>query len=222
MRAGATFLVFILTLIVPATSLAQAGLADPPAPRMPALGAPSAPAAAAPTPAPARSPVYLDSLPPPKRLQEPGSHWYGWEIILSDVASLSVLGIGAASGDDAGASMGISILGYVFVPPTLHLAHNNYGRAGLSLLTRIGFPVVGALIGYEDENCSSSSDRSCGSDGAVIGGIVGLGTAMILDAALLARDYAPKDQAPSSASMRWTLAPSMGKSRGGLSFGGVF
>ena len=52
---------------------------------------------------------------------------------------------------------------------------------------RVGTPLVFAGIGIGLENCGND-DVFCGLGGLIIGGVVGIATAVALDSAVLARD----------------------------------
>src|SRR3954463_1064580 len=49
--------------------------------------------------------------------------------------------------------MGIGIGGYFLGGPIVHLAHKEYARAGVSLLVRLGLPMVGGAIGARFATC---------------------------------------------------------------------
>lgn len=81
---------------------------------------------------------------------------------------------------------------YALTGPVTHLAHDRYGRAGLSLGARLIAPPLGALVGAAavaaldlDDGPRSPTDHSHVSDatvtGAVVGALVASASAMALD-----------------------------------------
>jgi len=93
--------------------------------------------------------------PAPPKPKPPPEHWYGWQLLLSDAASLAFYSSSVRF--DAG---GIgSVVGFVAVPPVIHLLHGQGGHAALSAGLRLGLPVLGAVaFGYT--TCGKSSSDS--------------------------------------------------------------
>src|SRR5262245_3787576 len=60
----------------------------------------------------------------------PAEHWYGWQILLSDLASLT-LGVASQQSIVFGA-------GYIAAPPLIHVLHGQGTRALASAGMRIG------------------------------------------------------------------------------------
>jgi len=109
----------------------------------------------------------------------PVGRWYGWQILLCDVAAE---GFGVA----ALASHSVALLVpsgaiHVLGGPIVHWAHGNVGRGFASLGLRLVLPTAGALIGVAAKS---------GSAAAIGGGIGGL-LAIVLDVSVLARDTRP-------------------------------
>jgi hypothetical protein len=132
-------------------------------------------------PAPLNNEVML--VAPPTLREEPRvpppptqRHWYGYQLMLSDAASIALIA-GAAGG---GATAGLGGVSFFFGGSVIHGVHKQAGWAVASPLMRAGFTVVGALVGMTAENCSSS-DNFCGLGGLAVGGGLGLLTAMIVD-----------------------------------------
>jgi hypothetical protein len=73
-----------------------------------------------------------------------------------------------------------SLVTYVIGPPLHHLQRGNPRGAMRSALARLGLPIAGALVAH-------LSDRQASDDRAVIGAVIGVGAAMIVDAAVIAR-----------------------------------
>ena len=117
---------------------------------------------------------------PPARI----NRFYGWQIVIVDVSSLLVTVAGGAAASDGVAALGVT--GYVLGGPIVHFAHGNVGRGFGSLGLRVGAPILGAGIGAASANCHGGD--FCGMREAVVGGLVGAAVAVVLDAAVLARD----------------------------------
>jgi hypothetical protein len=137
--------------------------ATTPAPTLSAPGGPPAPAQG-PAPRPAAStwltisdaelaaePREQPARPKPK---PPPQHWYGWQLLLADAATLSLYA--TSDGADAGVAC---VIGYAAIPPAIHFLHGQGGRAALSAGMRLGLPVLGAVaFGYTTCGKSSSDD----------------------------------------------------------------
>lgn len=112
--------------------------------------------------------------------------WYGWQTLVADGAAL-VTGIAGAhfSSEELGY---LTVGGYVLGGPIVHLTRENFGRAGASLALRVGLPLTFASVGAAAADCEGSEELFCGIGEVVIGGLIGVTTAIALDAAVLARD----------------------------------
>jgi hypothetical protein len=100
--------------------------------------------------------------------------WYGYQIMAADLASagLAIFGSQAAVGE----------IGLLVGPSVIHGIHGRTGLAITSPVLRVLLPVAGALIGASATPCSNTQDdSSCAMGGAILGGGIGLLTAMILD-----------------------------------------
>ncbi|HET7500094.1 MAG TPA: hypothetical protein VFK02_03800 [Kofleriaceae bacterium] len=138
-------------------------------------------------PAPAFAPPGMVAPRPQDEVRIETEH-YGWQIVVSDV-----LAIGLAVTND-GTAVPLGGLTYLLGGPIIHGMHGEGGRAAGSLALRVGLPVLGALAGrkllrpgsgcaQDDEGCGESPEIG----GLIVGGAIGLATAMIVDAALVAR-----------------------------------
>jgi hypothetical protein len=120
------------------------------------------------------------------------TRWYGWQTLLADGASVAMFvgGAGAESGELALAGLG----GLLLAAPIVHFSHRNVGRGFLSLGARVAFPITGAAIGAAAEDCSRSSGelQVCTRVGMLLGGLVGVVTAVIVDASVLAHEPDPE------------------------------
>jgi hypothetical protein len=174
---------------------------------------------------------------PPPQAPAPDRHWYGWETLAVDGATLVIGGsvsfAGLASSAYGGSSVGLvtgaSILagGYGLGGPLVHAAHGHWGKAAGSLGTRIGAPLVFALLGRattptdcQQGSCGVRTDRPMES-----GAILGIISAIVLDAAVFANeDVEPGAKRAAARSSGLELAPSVnvGRDRGMVGVEGVF
>lgn len=114
--------------------------------------------------------------------------WYGGRTLLLDTAMvlLMVLGLGAES-DWLPV---IGLVGYFAGAPIVHLASGeapaSLGRATISLLLRAGLPLAFGTIAVVSTSCDSEDgDGLCDLAAAVVGGLLGGLTAIVVDAALV-------------------------------------
>lgn len=154
-------------------------------------------------PAPARvdpeEPVETESL-----AAESPTRWYGWQILLSDAASVVLVMSGV--GDDSAFSNArrtLALVGYLGAPSMIHAFHGEWSRIVGSLGLRLGLPVagggVGAALGAGCEGSrepeSEIADLNFCQLGWIVSGVaVGAFGAMLIDA-LLAHKEVPGDRA---------------------------
>jgi hypothetical protein len=109
--------------------------------------------------------------------------WYGWETLLIDAASISMLVVAAESDEGPVAVIGLGI--YALGGPAIHFGHgealNGIGSLGL----RLGLPAIGGLIGAQVAQVSEGCRGYECFEGAGYGILLGMGAAVVLDAALL-------------------------------------
>jgi len=219
--ASAFALVSVLTIAsrafadepVPTDQVAEA------APSLPALP----PAATAPAPrqaAPAEGPAEPAASP-----RTGPSEWYGYETLLVDGAGL---GLGAAS-VAGGIPFGIAGLAtYVLGGPIVHAVHGHGGKVGIDLAVRLGAPAVGlatgAAIGCAMVSCGKGDFSAIiGIIGGGVGAGVGMLTAIIIDAAVLANEpAAPAKAKPWNGKPTFTPQVSALPGGGSVGVGGAF
>jgi len=109
---------------------------------------------------------------------------YGGEILLADLAGLSVMAIGAANRSDGVITAGMLISG--LAPAAIHLAHDHPGGAVVSLGLRPALVTLGAMAGSAMATCSKD-DFLCGLGEVAIGAMIGYGVAAAVDAGVVAR-----------------------------------
>jgi hypothetical protein len=138
---------------------------------------------------------------------ETPSSWYGWQTLLSD-ASMTGLFIVGATLDDAkytsgsyqtyqdlsNVSVAIGLATYVLGAPAVHLLHDQKQEAAASFALRLGLPLAGGLAGGLIGNAScgrgGEDEFPCAFVGGILGIFAGAGTAILIDAVVLAREPA--------------------------------
>jgi hypothetical protein len=178
----------VLALVVLAPALANAGAsptvsAQPaPAPQVEQVEPP--PAAAIPLAPPSMAAPRDPATSPPAA----SSEWYGWQILISDAAVFSF----------AGLTRNPSVAyGWVGGGAIVHLGHGNVGRGVASAVLRIGLPLVGGYLGAA--SASGCTGDWCGLGEVVVGGLIGMASAELIDVAVLARDRVPTPTAAPAA-----------------------
>jgi hypothetical protein len=108
----------------------------------------------------------------------PRTTWYGWQILLADIASLAT-------------ATQVPAYGLVLGGPAIHALHGQRKKAWQSFGLRLGLPFAGALVGLAavEESCDRSG---CGGGmqalaGMALGAAAGWVTAAIVDITYLAR-----------------------------------
>ena len=122
--------------------------------------------------------------------EPPPARWYGWQLMLADVAAVGVLTLGAGIDSD-----GVMLAGYgayVINGTVIHLVHDRRGHAALSGVLRGGLPLTFGLLAAaacdeDDEDRQSFDIIGCGAQvgGAALGGAV---VALVIDYAFLSYD----------------------------------
>jgi hypothetical protein len=127
--------------------------------------------------------------------------WYGWQTLLADTSAITLtllLTISVNQQHDDTAVIGAALIGaaaFTFAAPSIHAVHGNWGRAGISLALRLGLSLVGAAIGagIGESECSQYfyDHEGCAVGYGFAGLIAGAATALIVDAAAVAREAVP-------------------------------
>ncbi len=124
---------------------------------------------------------------------ETTTEWYGWEIMLTDAASLTLLFAGAMLAGDgdaqllASGAVAAGVGGLALAPAFVHLQHGNPGTAVASIGVRVGLPAAGMLAGYA-ASCIKDEDQEVACPLSLLFGVVGgSAAALIIDYALLSR-----------------------------------
>lgn len=117
--------------------------------------------------------------------------WYGWQTLATDgvAIGLSVLSLSTVETRNSSASSVFAVVSastFLCGAPVVHFAHGHVGKGFGSLGLRLGLPVGGALI-------AAAIARPCGGDfgclgESALGFLVGTGSAIAIDAAVLANE----------------------------------
>jgi hypothetical protein len=164
------------------------------------------------------------------RVTQSETRWYGWQTLAVDAGSLGAgLALGSIQGQGGNGAVA-ALTGYALGGPIVHAAHGRTDAALGDLALRVGAMAGGAAIGYgvgvaSFQGCAPGtwfcSRDFAGIGGAIVGGLGGAVTAVILDAAVLGRERVRKDDA--AGGVRWT--PQVGVSPRGepsVGVGGSF
>jgi hypothetical protein len=238
----------LVCLCASSTALAQSTAAFPGVP--PAAAAPaSEPAETAPVPASPTAPQYAyqtsqspRQLPPqwsapyyphsapPNPCADGGdapcddkpeqSHWYGWQTLAVDGTSLALIFAGAGARADVVA--GIGGFGAVLGAPVVHFVHDRVGAGFGSLGLRVALPLAGAAIGASAANCDGHHEMFCGIGEAGVGFIVGAAAAIVIDAAVLARETVVDEGPVPMRTLRLTPIVDPNRRLGAVAVSGAF
>ena len=143
-----------------------------------------------------------------EELEKP--RWYGWQTLATDGAALTsiVLGVTQRDGDPL---LALGLGGYLLGAPTVHLVHDRVGTGLASLGLRVGAPLTGMMLGAAATDCSNASDdhdfAGCGEEEGAWGFVLGVGAAIAIDAAVLAREPARRPARERTSATRPRLAP---------------
>lgn len=183
---------------LPAPGATAAPVAPEAVPVVPAAegtaGAPAASPAASTIPAPATpTPVAKPTkMRPSPEAEEPAREWYGYQTLLVDIAGIG-MGVGAAGGGYPLAITGLAT--YLVGGPIVHAAHGNGAKVAIDIGVRLGAPTAGAITGGLIA-CAGGCRGDFGALAGVAGGLFGAGigavTAIVIDAAVLAREPAER------------------------------
>ncbi|MBK9036838.1 MAG: hypothetical protein IPL61_37245 [Myxococcales bacterium] len=112
------------------------------------------------------------------------ARWYGWQIIPADAAADAAI----VAGRNHGGAVLAGVIVYIAGGPIVHMAHDEWNRAGLSLGARLLGPGLGALAG--SATCTDGKGRGGCLYPTVVGLAIGALVAQIVDPAVLAYDDA--------------------------------
>jgi hypothetical protein len=112
-------------------------------------------------------------------------------VLVADAASLTLVAAEAASGSDSSGGRGavtLGLLGYVFAPAVVHIAHGRVGMAPASFGVRLFMPVAGLWLGSTAAGCQSHGGDDVAFCGGAPGLLLGVAVASALDAGLFSWD----------------------------------
>jgi hypothetical protein len=115
--------------------------------------------------------------------------WYGYQVAAPDVVGWVVAYAGAQS--DAWPVTALGFGGMLLGGPIVHAAHDNWGRAGISLGLRVGAPLAGVGLGL----ALGGGIRKGGLHAiayAIVGASIGYIAAAMFDVGYLARVDVPE------------------------------
>jgi hypothetical protein len=112
--------------------------------------------------------------------------WYGHHVLAADTGGLWIFCAGAATGRPAVMIAGAGVL--VLGGPAVHVAHGNYGRAGISLALRVGPTALGFGAGLAREVSPSWRGVVRGAFTPFLIGAMGYVVGAIVDIAVVARE----------------------------------
>jgi hypothetical protein len=146
--------------------------------------------------------------------------WYGWQNVLSDVASVGLI---AASGSSSAAPLAyVGLLGYIGGSPVIHAVNGSGQKSAISVGLRLGLPLVGGLMAYAitSSHSQSSEDNDLGNALEIAGGVAaGAIVAMVIDDIFVARKTKPITVDGHLPRNRWHLSPIVSKDIRGISIG---
>jgi hypothetical protein len=134
------------------------------------------------------------------RADDPGERsWYGWQLLLADVAAgmvpIAVNNFGHAGGEvnREGFITGVAL--WALLSPAIHLAHGREGAAAKSLVLRLALPLAIGGVAYAigNANCPQTGFQivPCGIGPGAVGAAVGFLGATLIDASALGWSEAP-------------------------------
>jgi hypothetical protein len=113
--------------------------------------------------------------------------WYGWQTLLLD---FGVIGGLYLSGKYDSPTLAYTAIGaYLFAAPSIHLSHRRPDSAGISFVSRLALPFLGAEFASSAASCRRHSEdgelHGCVDIWFAIGGMLGALAASAIDSAAL-------------------------------------
>jgi hypothetical protein len=147
--------------------------------------------------------VKAETAPPPPEVED---HWYGWQVLIVDGASIVTMPIIIGFG------------GYFLGGPIVHMAHGEYWRAIGSLGLRIGAPIAGAFLGAGLLCQNRGGEWGCLGE-ALLGLIAGALAAAAIDASAIAWEKVPVEKQKPKAFAPTAFTPLLLPREGGAELG---
>jgi hypothetical protein len=166
------------------------------------------------------------AAPPP-----PSISWYGYQTLAADATAVALAFVSAGKNSTPVAIGAIGI--YLLGAPTVHALHGRPLATVGSLGLRIFLPLISSALGAATADCTNRvvNDEACDFAPRVVGFLVGMAAAAVIDGAAVAweREAAPPPP-PNRAAARAALSPTASLSfspvlirdGAGLSFAGLF
>jgi len=160
--------------------------------------------------------------------------WYGWQTLVADGAAGALIAVGLLTEDyNQDLTIAIVTLGgatYVFGAPVVHALHGRAGTAFADFGVRVGAPIGGALTGAiiavnrcpEPEYTEDDRQANCQYAGFFLGLLVGIGSAIVIDSAVFARESQRAPRVKSARGLSVTPSLSITPYRSELKFSGTF
>ena len=146
--------------------------------------------------------------------------WYGWQLMIADGLDglLLAASLGSVAGTDNDAHVAFGVLavgGYLVPSPVVHGLRGNVGRAVAGGLLRLLAPALGAGIGVfmPSEPAGPGEHPGFPFQGALVGGLAGMGLAAFVDDMLLAWGR-PAPPEPPPVGVRWAPTISLARDTG--------
>jgi hypothetical protein len=156
----------------------------------------------------------------------PSFSWYGYQTLAVDGVAVALAILGERNNSD-----GVMLTGgglYLLGAPAVHGLHRRTPAMLGSLGLRIFLPVIVSAVAGATADCRVQvvNDENCDFGERLVGAGIGLGAAMLLDAALLAWETGTvattKGRMPSPPSRTLSLSPVLSRGGAGLALGGLF
>ncbi len=118
------------------------------------------------------------------------SRWYGWQTLTTDGVAIGLVLVGASAESTAVALGGAALYG--LGAPVIHEKHGQPGKAFASLGLRVTLPLALGYVSYEAQGGNHCGRELCELATFGEGFLVGIGVAILIDAAVLARQDVPR------------------------------
>jgi hypothetical protein len=157
-------------------------------------------------------------LAPPPPNAKPERRWYGWQTLLADAASITLVAVGGAR-EDAGVA-GIGTLGYFLGAPTVHWAHGHAGKGFASFGLRAA-PIVLVVsgIGLFADGGLDSGSGTFGIALVAIGGLAAVAAPLADTLAIAREDVDPPRPKGARAAPSFVFSPLAAPRRDGFVLG---
>ena len=145
-------------------------------------------------------------------------HWYGWQILINDAAAVAV---SAATAEHNQAISYVASAAFFLGSPVIHGMHHRTGTGLVDHGLRVALPTGGFIIGagIGRSSCTEQQDGFCGLGAVILGMLVGVVVAEVIDVGYLAREDVTVHQRPPGYSASLVVAPYVTTGRDGFTAG---